>query len=82
MLHKHGRFGGVIVDMRIVSIQESDMIEKANSKCCILNIQHQSLPLVIACAINIVQYSIFLHNLWEGCVCLYTKGVHYLLNDH
>ena len=62
MLHKHGRFGGVIVDMRIVSIQESDMIEKANSKCCISNIQHQSLPLVIACAINIVQYSIFLDN--------------------
>ena len=60
MLHKHGRFGGVIVDMRIVSIQDSSMIERANSRCCILNIQQQSLPLVIACAINIVQYSTFL----------------------
>ena len=60
MLHIHGRFGGVIVDMRIVSIQESNMIERASSRCCILNIQHKSLPLVIACAS--VQYSIFLHN--------------------
>ena len=58
MLHKHGSFGGVIVDMRIVSIQDSNMIERVNSRCCILNIQQQSLPLVIACAINIVQYSI------------------------
>ena len=64
MLHKHGRFGGVIIDMRqrIVSIQDSNMIERVNPRCCILNIQQQSLPLVIACAINIVQYSIFLQS--------------------